>query len=190
VHPRRDYRTIKNGGLGATLVSIDPEHLTLILRIVHRLARRLPRVVDPGDLLSDGFLGLHRASERYDRSRGVPFEHFAAPWIRGAILDGLRARDRFPKGFRSGNRYIPKFLNSMTTLVSGPNENSYERRDLLQCALRNLPRRARLLIQLYYFEQMTMHQIAACLGITESAISQQHAGALRQLKHSGEFDQR
>ncbi len=42
------------------------------------------------DLIQVGLLGLIRAAERYERSQGTPFEAFARPHIRGAILHHLR----------------------------------------------------------------------------------------------------
>ncbi|MGI9616354.1 MAG: sigma-70 family RNA polymerase sigma factor, partial [Acidimicrobiales bacterium] len=47
-----------------------------------------------------GALGLVEAARRYDASRGVPFERFAAQRIRGAILDSVRAADWAPRSVR------------------------------------------------------------------------------------------
>ncbi len=57
-----------------------------------------------------------------------------------------------------------------------------EQRDLLNCALAGLPERERLIIALYYQQDLTMKQIAARLGVDESRISQLHSEALRQVK--------
>jgi RNA polymerase sigma factor for flagellar operon FliA len=43
---------------------------------------------------------LVEASRRYDESRGVPFDRFAAQRIRGAILDAVRAADWAPRSVR------------------------------------------------------------------------------------------
>jgi RNA polymerase sigma-B factor len=42
------------------------------------------------DLIQVGLLGLLRAAELYSRSSGTPFEAFARPHVRGAILHYLR----------------------------------------------------------------------------------------------------
>lgn len=42
------------------------------------------------DLLQVGLIGLIRAAERFDAQQGTPFEAFARPHIRGAILHHLR----------------------------------------------------------------------------------------------------
>ena len=46
-------------------------------------------------------LGLVEAARRYDESRGVPFDRFAAQRIRGAILDAVRAADWAPRSVRT-----------------------------------------------------------------------------------------
>jgi RNA polymerase sigma factor for flagellar operon FliA len=44
------------------------------------------------DLEADGALGLVEASARFDPTRGIPFNIFSKRRIRGAMLDGIRAR--------------------------------------------------------------------------------------------------
>ena len=57
-----------------------------------------------------------------------------------------------------------------------------EQRDLLNCALAHLPDRERLIVTLYYQQDLTMRQIAARLDVDESRVSQLHAEALQRLK--------
>ena len=52
------------------------------------------------DLVSVGVLGLMESVDRFDPSRGVPFETFARHRVRGAILDALRAADWVPHSVR------------------------------------------------------------------------------------------
>ena len=66
----------------------------------------MPSSVDPGDLVSAGVFGLIDAVERFDRERGVKFETFAVPRIRGAIFDGLRSLDWVPRSVRSRAREV------------------------------------------------------------------------------------
>ena len=49
-------------------------------------------------------------------------------------------------------------------------------------AIDALPERHRLLLSLYYFEEMKMHEIAEILGVTESRVSQIHKEALLRLR--------
>ena len=46
------------------------------------------------DLVADGYVGLARAARRFDPSLEVPFAAFATPFVRGAIVDSVRARAR------------------------------------------------------------------------------------------------
>jgi RNA polymerase sigma factor for flagellar operon FliA len=78
----------------------------LVKFVAGRLAAGLPSSVDDGDLVSAGVFGLIDAIERYDAQRGVKFETFAMPRIRGAILDELRAMDWVPRSIRSSARGV------------------------------------------------------------------------------------
>ena len=75
--------------------------LPLVRHVVFQVAVHFPRHVDREDLARAGSLGLVEAARRYDASRGVPFERFAAQRIRGAILDSVRAADWAPRSVRT-----------------------------------------------------------------------------------------
>jgi RNA polymerase sigma factor for flagellar operon FliA len=62
-------------------------------------------------------------------------------------------------------------------------------------AIQNLPDRERLVMSLYYYEEMTMREIGLALGVVESRVSQVHASAvvhlraaLKDLAAHGAFD--
>jgi RNA polymerase sigma factor for flagellar operon FliA len=62
-------------------------------------------------------------------------------------------------------------------------------------AIQNLPDRERLVMSLYYYEEMTMREIGLALGVVESRVSQIHASAvvhlrtmLKDLAARGTFD--
>ncbi len=78
----------------------------LVKFVAGRVGAGLPSSVDSGDLVSAGVFGLIDAIERFDSSRGVKFETFAVPRIRGAIFDGLRALDWVPRSVRSRAREV------------------------------------------------------------------------------------
>ena len=46
----------------------------------------------------------------------------------------------------------------------------------------NLPDRERLVMTLYYYEEMTMREIGLALGVVESRVSQVHASAVVHLR--------
>jgi RNA polymerase sigma factor (sigma-70 family) len=65
------------------------------LRLVIALARRFKgRGLELPDLIQEGNLGLLKAVERFDPSRGFRFSTYAAWWIRQAITRGLADRGR------------------------------------------------------------------------------------------------
>jgi len=66
----------------------------------------LPRYVDLEDLISYGVFGLMDAIERFETDRGIHFETYATPRIRGAIIDGLRAIDWVPRSVRTKARAV------------------------------------------------------------------------------------
>lgn len=61
--------------------------LHLVRYNAERIYQRLPDEVDLEDLMSAGLFGLMDAIDAYDLGRGVKFETYCAPRIRGAILD-------------------------------------------------------------------------------------------------------
>jgi RNA polymerase sigma factor (sigma-70 family) len=83
-----------------------------ILPLVAAAARRFrTEGLDQTDLIQEGVVGLLRALERYDPSRGVPFAAFATWWIRQALQE---ARSDFIRPFR----LPPKALRQLSQLKS------------------------------------------------------------------------
>ncbi len=65
-----------------------------------------------------------------------------------------------------------------------------ELRDRIADAIAALPEREKLVIALYYYENLTLREIGEVLGVTESRVSQLHTKAVLRLrsKLQGEFD--
>jgi len=57
-----------------------------------------------------------------------------------------------------------------------------ELEERLNEAIANLPDRERLVMTLYYYEEMTMREIGLALGVVESRVSQVHASAVVHLR--------
>jgi len=67
-----------------------------LMPLVRRAARRLKRLVatlDSDDLVGDGCVGLIRAVDSFDPSRGPHLEEYARRLIVGAMLNGVRRMD-------------------------------------------------------------------------------------------------
>jgi RNA polymerase sigma factor for flagellar operon FliA len=82
------------------------DHLHLVDEVVNRVAARFPRHVERDELVDAGRLGLVEAARRYDGSRGVPFDRYAAIRIRGAVLDSTRSRDWVGRSVRRAAREL------------------------------------------------------------------------------------
>src|SRR5258705_3826871 len=76
-------------------------YLHLVRYNAERIYAKLPDEVELDDLMQAGIFGLKDAIESFDLERGVKFETYCAPRIRGAILDELRSMDWVPRLVRS-----------------------------------------------------------------------------------------
>ena len=85
----------------------------LVKFVAGRIGAGLPSSVDVGDLIGSGVFGLMDAIDRFDPDRGIKFETFAVPRIRGAIYDGLRQLDWVPRSVRSRAREVEKAFSEL-----------------------------------------------------------------------------
>ena len=76
----------------------------LVKYVAGRVRAGLPPGADQDDLISDGVVGLMGAIDHFDVDRGLQFQTYAQPRIRGAIIDGLRAADWVPRLVREHMR--------------------------------------------------------------------------------------
>ncbi|MHC4123121.1 MAG: sigma-70 family RNA polymerase sigma factor, partial [Planctomycetota bacterium] len=80
-----------------------------------RLYTKLPDKVDLDDITSAGIFGLMDAIDAFDPSRGVKFETYCSPRIRGAILDELRSMDWVPRLVRARANQLAKATQTLET---------------------------------------------------------------------------
>lgn len=215
-------------------------YLPLVRYHGERVWARLPDEVDVDDLVSAGTFGLMDAIDAYDSSRGVKFETYCVPRIRGAMLDELRNMDWVPRLVRSRARKysevnkdlshqlgrspshneIAEHLNLSATEVErmindsnavsliSLNKKWYEtegskdiseidliedqrgedpteriqKSDIMKLVTKGLSRNERLIIILYYYEEMTMKEVGATLDLSESRVSQMHSNIVSRLQ--------
>jgi len=184
----------------------------LVKYVAGRLGSGLPAHVDEGDLVSYGLLGLIGAIERYDPGRDIKFETYAMSRIKGAIIDELRALDWVPRSVRARAREIERAIADLESkLGRAPTDEEIsakigiseeeledsltdisrssiaaldetETREALADAISRLPEREKLVVTLYYYEELTLREIGEVLGVTESRVSQLHTKAILRLK--------
>src|SRR6478736_6675048 len=109
------------------LQKLIEQHLPLVRHVVFQVAVSFPRHVDREELATAGALGLVEAAGRFDESRGVPFDRFAAQRIRGAILDAVRAADWAPRSVRNLARKLEAVEQRLATelgRVPNPDETA------------------------------------------------------------------
>ena len=215
-------------------------YLPLVRYNAERVWAKLPEGVDLNDLISAGVFGLMDAIDAFDLSRGVKFETYCVPRIRGAMLDELRTMDWVPRLVRSkaskleaarkqaeaqvgrpptdgeiaakmslGPEEFDKLKNEANAvnlislnkkwyetdsykdvreidiLEDGKGEDptkSIQKRDLMKLVTKGLSRNERLIIILYYYEELTMKEIGNTLGLSESRVSQMHSSIVNRLR--------
>ena len=215
-------------------------YLPLVKYNGERIWSRLPEGVELDDLISAGVFGLMDAIDAFDLSRGVKFETYCVPRIRGAMLDELRTMDWVPRLVRSKASKLNEAMKSLEArLGRTPTEaelsetlgisvgelekmmldanavnlislnkkwyetDSYkdvreidiledkkgedptrriQKNDLMRLVTKGLNRNERLIIILYYYEELTMKEIGATLDLSESRVSQMHSSIVQRLQ--------
>lgn len=193
----------------------------LVKYVAGRVRARLPVGADQDDLISDGVVGLMGAIEHFDVGRGLQFQTYAQPRIRGAIIDGLRASDWVPRLVREqvrdrnaatatlehrlrrhpdesevaaelgisvrelsarssrsayatlSNAEFDQFDHHVTNRATeGIPGAAHGLSAGLLGALHDLPERDQIVLALYYWERLSLAEIAQVLDLSESRISQ------------------
>ena len=95
-------------------------YLPLVKYNGERIWSRLPEGVELDDLTSAGAFGLMDAIDAFDMSRGVKFETYCVPRIRGAMLDELRTMDWVPRLVRSKASKLNEALKTLEARLGRP----------------------------------------------------------------------
>ncbi len=234
------YQKAKSPEVRRELLS---KYIPLVRNVATRMAMGFPRSVELSDLVSTGVIGLIEAFSNFDPERGVKFETYAVPRIRGAILDELRALDWVPRSTRAksreiekahlvlenklgrppekeelahymklsveelhlalddvsgtnilsldeviyredDNRQVPRIetvIDRETISVLGAIEKN-ELQSFIGVAIDRLTRQEKLVIGLYYYEELTLKEIGEVMTISESRVSQIHTRAVMKLR--------
>jgi RNA polymerase sigma factor (sigma-70 family) len=103
-----------------------------LLPMVRTIARRIARLV-PGseldDLVGDGCIGLIRAVDAYDATRGIGLVHYARRVVAGAMLNGVRRLDPVSERVRRAVRLAERDRYALAAQHGAlPGEAELERR--------------------------------------------------------------
>ena len=92
----------------------------IVKYVAGRMAIGLPHYVEFNDLISAGLLGLIQAIDNFDPDRGIKFETYAIPRIRGSILDELRSQDWFPRSLRRKAKQLEEAYSTLEVKLGRP----------------------------------------------------------------------
>jgi RNA polymerase sigma factor FliA len=108
------WRLAKQAGDRNARDLLVEHYLPLVRNIASGIIRKLRPGVELDDLISDGTFGLMRAVDAFDPARGVKFETYATPVVRGSIFNGLRTLDWVPERTRGKVRELQKAMDKIT----------------------------------------------------------------------------
>jgi RNA polymerase sigma factor (sigma-70 family) len=168
------------------------ENLGLVGAVVSRTLRlfqRLPSGYDRDDLYSDGSMGLLRAAQTYDPTRGTAFSTYAYGCIEHAILGALKRETRrqiecislsLLYGEEEENPLEEQFADPDADPVGAALDHCV--RSLLESAVGALPERQAGVIRALYFEGDSVGQVATRSHLSMQAVQNLHAMALKGLR--------
>lgn len=167
---------------------IVEHYLPIVTWQARKLLKKVGSRVDLGDLIADGAIGLMSAVGSFDPSRGVRFETFAPTRVHGAMIDGIRSRDWMTRLERNKQRLGEEVANVVAigeqdvSGARGVDLSGLARDDLRRIAIRGLNLKEQAIVDLYYFEQMTMREIGEALDLSASRVSQMHDDILSRVR--------
>ncbi|MCX6154052.1 MAG: FliA/WhiG family RNA polymerase sigma factor [Candidatus Kapabacteria bacterium] len=218
-------------------------YIWLVKYVLQNMSLPINTILTDEDFLSIGILALHEAIERFEPQRGIKFESYSIPRIKGMIQDELRRLDwlsrtarkkaqdflqasdslRSEEGREVSTEEIRKKLNvspekynsylaaaaaakaSFSIMdshsSSDPEDDDYieeipdvgqenyltlieneERIDFITDYIKALTERKRLVMTLYYYENLTFREIGTTLSVSESRICQIHTQVVNELR--------
>jgi RNA polymerase sigma factor for flagellar operon FliA len=89
------------------------QYAPLVKYVAGRMRLALPASLDFDDILGYGTIGLIEAVDRFDPTRGIKFETYAIPRIRGSIIDAIRSLDIVPRGMRDRAKVVERAFQEL-----------------------------------------------------------------------------
>ncbi len=140
---------------------------TELEQTIERLERKLGRMPEDEEVAEEMGISISEYYKLLDKTRGVTF----------LDIDAIRRR-------------MPDATDEdLFDLIADDGESDpFEKLNLLEIkqivvdCIKNLPEKEKLVISLYYFEDLTMKEIGEIMGYTESRISQMHTKAVMSIR--------
>ena len=172
--------------------------ITANMGYVVTLARQYKsELLSTDDLISEGSIGLMKAAEKFDPSRGKPLVTFAAPFIRRSIENAIsHLAGEVP--IMSTDESQPIGSNNNFTLLNVLEDKDAPKTDAalelnalsdeMATAISTLNEREQAVIRRYFgidSQRMTMAEIGTELGLKRERVRQIRDKAVRKLKKQG-----
>lgn len=114
------WRQYKQNECQETRSQIIQRYAHLVSITAGRLFGPLPSGVEREDLISAGVLGLIKAVDQFEPTRGIKFETYAITLIRGAILEMLRGDDWVPRLVRDQQKQLKQAYMRLEVRLGRP----------------------------------------------------------------------
>lgn len=169
----------------ADIAGLVERYLPLVASTVDRIWLSGRIGLTREDLVSAGSYGLLLAARRFDPARGVGFGVFARSHVHGAIMREINTASR--AGFASvedlltadGGPVQPDSLPDERSNAAIDSAEASEIRNLMECLLTESER---TVLSLYFYEELTLAELAAVLECSESAAARSIKRVLKKLK--------
>ena len=106
----REYRLTHSGDIKNELMM---SYIWVVKYVIQKTTLPTNTILEEEDFINIGILGLNDAIERFDIDRGVKFESYAIPRVKGMIQDELRKLDWLS---RSTRKKAQDFINTKDRL--------------------------------------------------------------------------
>ena len=147
-----------------------------------RLTRAKVQRATEADQRLRAHLGRAPTEEEIAEGAGLTMEEYDEIFHCGKIPSSVSLTDDLQR-FDDGSQFQRiRILEDKKEPDPLENVQSREARRIVMEVVRTLRKPERLVVQLYYYEQLTMKQIGSLLGISESRVSQIHAEVVELLK--------
>ena len=137
-----------------------------------------------GDLINEGNLGLIKAAQRFDETRGFKFISYAVWWIRQSILQALAEQSRIVRLPLNRVGSLNKISKTFSEL-----EQKFEREPSPEELAEVLEVSTSEVVDTYYFglmgeQAMTLEEIGEKFNLTRERVRQIKEKAIRRLRHT------
>ncbi len=195
----REYKLAPTPALKREIII---RYINLVHYVIRKSHLSKNNILDERDFFQFGIEGLSEAVDRFDPDYGTKFETYAIQRIKGKIIDELRKiqsklklneeenkASHYPQNVSINNQIEDEDGGYQLSEVIADEQNTQldevennEMKELLVKALKQLNERDRLIISLYYYENLSYQEIAELMKITVSRVSQIHTKIINNLK--------